>query len=260
MRVNMILASSEDGVIGVDGGLPWNQPADMAHFRATTMGHPVITGRVNYESIPEKYRPLKGRTNIVVTRNVGYSAPGAIVATSLEDAIAAAKATGATECFIIGGGQIYKEAMDKGLVDRAIITVVHTTVIPEGKESEMAPRVTLIPTVWKTDGWRCSRDPKEMPADEKNPHAMTFMDLVQGHPRVYGARDLESERDHLRELPLKEGWVRMYEDHTGRWFKDFSPETWAEMTKPNPVWGALNSALTDEINKKIVAKIKAMHK
>ena len=95
---------------------------DMKFFMSTTKGHVVITGRKNYESIPEAYRPLRGRTNVVITRNLDYVAEGAEVVHSLEEALSVARHAGETECFVIGGGQIYGQALKEGLVDTQYIT------------------------------------------------------------------------------------------------------------------------------------------
>jgi len=130
MRISTIAAVAMNGVIGKDNDLVWNLRDDMKFFMDTTKGHVVITGRRNYESIPEKYRPLKGRTNVVVTRNERYRAEGAVVVHSLQDGIDLARAQGETECFIIGGGQIYREALASGQVDTQYITHVHAE--PEG--------------------------------------------------------------------------------------------------------------------------------
>ena len=130
MRISTIAAVAMNGVIGKDNDLVWSLPDDMKFFMDTTKGHVIITGRKNYESIPEKYRPLKGRTNVVVTRNRGYQAEGAVVVHDLEDAIGFARASAETECFIIGGGQIYRQALDAGLVDTQYITHVHAE--PDG--------------------------------------------------------------------------------------------------------------------------------
>jgi dihydrofolate reductase len=130
MRISTIAAVAKNGVIGKDNDLVWSLPDDMKFFMDTTQGHVVVTGRRNYESIPEKYRPLKGRTNVVVTRNRGYQAEGAVVVHELKDAIEFARAKGETECFIIGGGQIYRQALDDGLVDTQYIT--HVDAEPEG--------------------------------------------------------------------------------------------------------------------------------
>ena len=130
MRISTIAAVAKNGVIGKDNDLVWSLPTDMKFFMDTTKGHAVITGRKNYESIPEKYRPLKDRLNIVVTRNRGYSAPGAVVVHSLEEALNHAHGFGEGHCFVIGGGQIYKLALDMGMVDHQFITHVHAN--PEG--------------------------------------------------------------------------------------------------------------------------------
>ncbi len=104
----MIAAVSQNGVIGKDNDLVWNLPDDMRYFMKTTTGHPVIMGRKNYESLPEKFRPLPNRTNIIVTRNENYKADGSEVVHSIEVALESAKKTDPEECFIIGGGEIYR--------------------------------------------------------------------------------------------------------------------------------------------------------
>lgn len=130
MRISTIAAVAENGVIGKDNDLVWSLPDDMKFFMDITQGHVVVTGRRNYESIPEKYRPLRGRTNVVVTRNRDYVAQGALVAHDLSSALELARDSGETECFIIGGGQIYRQALDGGMVDTQYITHVHAE--PEG--------------------------------------------------------------------------------------------------------------------------------
>src|SRR6202008_876901 len=121
--ISLIVAVSENGVIGRNNALIWHLPADMKFFKEKTMGHCVISGRKNYESIPEKFRPLPGRTNIVITRNKDYAAPGAIVVNSLEAAIEKAKSTGDQEIFIIGGAEIFKQSMR--YADRIYYTLIH---------------------------------------------------------------------------------------------------------------------------------------
>lgn len=125
MIISAIAAVAENGVIGNKGELPWHLPDDMKFFQRTTVNHHIITGRKNYESIPERFRPLRDRVNIVVTREEGYQAPGARVCSSLEAAIDIARVAEQKEVFIIGGGQIYAEALEKGLVDRLYLTTVH---------------------------------------------------------------------------------------------------------------------------------------
>ena len=87
MRVSLIVAVAENGVIGKDNDLIWNLPKDMQYFKETTLGHHVIMGRKNFESIPEKYRPLPNRTNIVVSRQSDYHAEGCVLVHSVEEAL-----------------------------------------------------------------------------------------------------------------------------------------------------------------------------
>ena len=86
-RITLIVARARNGVIGRDGALPWQLPEDMAHFKRTTMGQPVIMGRKTWDSIPEKFRPLQGRLNIVITHQKDWAASGAKRASSLQDAM-----------------------------------------------------------------------------------------------------------------------------------------------------------------------------
>ena len=125
MKVSLIVAVSENGVIGKDNDLIWHLPNDMRFFKETTIGHHVIMGRKNFESIPHKYRPLPNRANIVITRQSYYKAEGCIVINSVEAALEIAKQNGDTEPFIIGGGQIYKIALENNLVNRIYLTKVH---------------------------------------------------------------------------------------------------------------------------------------
>lgn len=104
--VSVIAAVAANGVIGRDNALPWRLPEDLKRFRALTLGHPVIMGRKTFESIG---RPLPGRRNIVVTRNAEYKAEGGETAASLAAALAAC--AGAEEVFVIGGAQLYGEAL-----------------------------------------------------------------------------------------------------------------------------------------------------
>lgn len=139
MNISIIVAVANNNVIGKDNTLIWHLPADMKFFKEKTTGHCIITGRKNYESIPEKFRPLPNRTNIVITRQKDYSAPGAIVVDSIEKAIEKAKETRDNEIFIIGGAEIYKQSMH--LVNRIYLTQIHHTFegdafFPELKSSE----------------------------------------------------------------------------------------------------------------------------
>lgn len=124
MIVSLIVAIAENNVIGRDNDLIWHLPKDMAFFKQTTLNHYIITGRKNYESIPKKFRPLKDRVNVVVTRQKDYNEEGCLVVHSIEEGIALAQEAGETECFIIGGGQIYKSVMESNLVNNLYITHV----------------------------------------------------------------------------------------------------------------------------------------
>jgi dihydrofolate reductase len=140
-KISIIAAVSKNGVIGKDNKLPWHLPEDMKFFKDTTTGHCVITGRKNYESIPAKFRPLKDRTNIVVTRQEGYAAEGAVVVQSIEAAIEAAKKTGDEEIFIIGGADVYKQCM--GLADRMYITSIEQEFEGDVFFPEIGPEWTI---------------------------------------------------------------------------------------------------------------------
>jgi dihydrofolate reductase len=107
MAVSLVVAYARNGVIGRDGGLPWHLPSDMKHFRELTTGGTVVMGRKTYASIPDKFRPLPGRRNMVLSRDARYRAAGAEVLPSL---VAALDACG-RDCFVIGGGATYAEAL-----------------------------------------------------------------------------------------------------------------------------------------------------
>ena len=118
MKVSLIVAASENGVIGKDNNLIWSLPKDMIFFKETTLGHHVIMGRKNFESIPHKFRPLPNRTNIVITRNKDYVGENITVVQSLEEALNIAKDD--SQPFIIGGGEIYNLAIE--IADRIELT------------------------------------------------------------------------------------------------------------------------------------------
>jgi dihydrofolate reductase len=109
VRVSLVAAVARGGVIGRAGGIPWRLPEDLARFRELTMGHPVVMGRRTWESLPERFRPLPGRGNVVVTRNPAWSARGADRAGSIEEALAALESE--PEVFVIGGAEIYAAAL-----------------------------------------------------------------------------------------------------------------------------------------------------
>jgi len=124
MKLIIIAAVSENYIIGKDNKLLWKLPADMKFFKDKTYDHCIITGRKNYESIPEKFRPLPGRINIIVTRDPDYEskAPGTICVSSIEQAVIEAETLNETETFIIGGGEIYSQTIN--IADEMWITHV----------------------------------------------------------------------------------------------------------------------------------------
>lgn len=119
MRKTIIVAMAENQVIGKDNDLPWRLSGDLKRFKAITMGKPIIMGRKTYDSIG---RPLPGRTNIVITRNRDWQADGCKVVSSLDEAFQVAEAEGADEAMIIGGAEIYRQALAQ--VDRLELTLV----------------------------------------------------------------------------------------------------------------------------------------
>ncbi len=122
MIISLIAAMDENQLIGSNNNLHWHLPADMKFFKETTSGHHVLTGRKNYESIPEKFRPLKDRVNLIVSRSkLNY--PGAQVFSTIADAIDFAHQSGEKELFIIGGCEIFKQTLS--LADRIYITLIH---------------------------------------------------------------------------------------------------------------------------------------
>lgn len=119
-EINLIAALSTNRVIGKDGGFPWHITADLKHFKELTVGNTVIMGRKTFESIG---KPLPNRTNIVITRDRDFSAEGCRIVHSLEEAIDMAREFGKGDIFIIGGGQVYEQAMR--FADKLILTLVH---------------------------------------------------------------------------------------------------------------------------------------
>ena len=120
MQVHMIFARATNGVIGNHNQLPWHLPEDIARFKRLTTGWPVIMGRKTWDSLPARFRPLPGRTNIVVTRQPGWEAPGANVANSIKDAIG--QCGNVAQAWVIGGAQIYAAA--EPLADRIEVTEI----------------------------------------------------------------------------------------------------------------------------------------
>lgn len=158
MTLSAIVAAAENGVIGKDGRMPWRLPDESAYFRQTTLGHPVITGRKNYEAMG---RPLPDRLNIVITRQPNYKVPrGVVVVHSLAAALGLAEVKSADEVFIIGGQQIYDEAMP--LIDKLYLTIVHTKIAGGTAFFNYNP-----------EGWREVRS-EHHPADAENKYSFTI--------------------------------------------------------------------------------------
>lgn len=156
--ISLIAALAENGVIGQNNALPWRLPEDLKRFRRLTTGHAVIMGRRSYESIG---RPLPDRANIVVTRDSAFRAPGCTVVRSVEEALEAA--AGDNEVFVIGGGQIYAQALARA--DRLYLTLVHADIGGD----VFFPR-------FDADDWReISR--VYHTADERHAHAFSFVTL-----------------------------------------------------------------------------------
>ncbi|MES2088011.1 MAG: dihydrofolate reductase [Patescibacteria group bacterium] len=152
--LSIIVATSENNVIGQGNKIPWRMPSDQKHFAAITKGHTVIMGRNTYESIMNSLgKPLPDRVNIVVTRNADFKAPGCIVVHSFEEALE--KTSAETEVFNIGGAHLYAEAFPK--TDKVYRTLIHTTI--EG-DAFFPP---LDPTIWKLT------ESKFEAKDDKNP-------------------------------------------------------------------------------------------
>ena len=124
--IALILARADNGVIGNKGRLPWRLPDDLRRFKALTMGKPCIMGRKTWESLPKK--PLPGRTNIVLTRDRGFTAEGAVIAHSFEAALDRAQEENPTEIMVIGGAEIFAAAMPR--VTRIHLTEIHAE--PQG--------------------------------------------------------------------------------------------------------------------------------
>ena len=118
MRVALVAAVAGNGVIGREGSIPWHLPEDLKRFRKLTTGHAVVMGRRTWDSLPDRFRPLPGRRNVVVTRNPDWRAEGAERAGSLEEALALL--AGEERVFVIGGGELYAAALP--LADELLLT------------------------------------------------------------------------------------------------------------------------------------------
>jgi dihydrofolate reductase len=158
VKIAIVVAMAENRVIGRDNRLPWHLPADLRHFKQLTVGKPVMMGRKTHESIG---RALPGRTNIVVTRDHSYQAPGCVVVHSIEGALRAAE--GHEEAMVIGGTEFYRQLLPKA--ERIYLTLVHA--VFEG--DALFPEIT--PGEWR------EVERTDCTADEKNPWPYSFIRL-----------------------------------------------------------------------------------
>jgi dihydrofolate reductase len=158
-KITIIAAMARNRAIGLSGEMPWHLPGELKHFKETTMGKPIVMGRKTWESIG---RPLPGRQNIVVTRNRSLQARGCEVAGSLDEAV---RMAGGEEVMIIGGGQLYTQAL--AVSDRMILTLVDC-------ESEAD---TWFPE-WQSNDWRRISLRSES-ADERNPYNYEVLEWVR---------------------------------------------------------------------------------
>lgn len=170
MKVTLVVAIAENGVIGRDGGLPWRLSTDMKRFRETTMGKPIVMGRRTWESFPK--RPLPGRHNIVVTRDRAYRAEGADVVASLDDALTLARTRGrcgqaGDEICVIGGGQIYEQSIS--VADR--LDVTHVLASIDG-DTRFPP---IDPDIWE------EISSETVPAGDKDSHATRHVIYERRH-------------------------------------------------------------------------------
>lgn len=143
--VGLIWAEAAGGVIGAEGGMPWHVPEDLAHFKEVTLGTPVIMGRKTWDSLPERFRPLSGRENIVITRQQDWTADGARRATTVAEAV-----RGHDEVWIIGGAEIFAQVI--GDADRLEVTELDLEVSGDAYAPEK--------TGWRLVGegeWQTSR-------------------------------------------------------------------------------------------------------
>lgn len=167
MTVSIIAAMDKNQLIGIDNDMPWYLPKDFAYFKKTTGKSPVIMGRLTYESIG---KILPNRTNIIVSSNPTLYIHGALTVTTIEDAIRIAKSENTDECFIIGGGQIYKQVLEDKIVDKLYITSINTYIDIDKYPNS---NYTYFPE-FTNDNWDLlSVDFHEK--DEKNEYGMHFL-------------------------------------------------------------------------------------
>lgn len=159
MTISIIAAVATNNVIGRNNKLPWHLPADLKRLKQTTMGHHVIMGRKTFQEIG---KPLPGRINVVITRNVDFNPGGVAIARSIEEAVSKAEAAGDDEIFILGGEEIFRQTLHRA--DRMYLTRVHAE--PEGD--------TFFPEFDDVNEWKLV-DAEHCEADEKNAYPFSFL-------------------------------------------------------------------------------------
>ena len=137
MKLSLIAALAANGMIGRDNGMPWHLPEDLKRFRALTMGHPIIMGRKTWDSLPPRFRPLPGRSNIVVTRQDDWNEIGAQRSSSLREALQIAEQSNPATVWVIGGAQIYAQALP--LAQRVEVTEIAQAYDGDAFAPELGP-------------------------------------------------------------------------------------------------------------------------
>ena len=165
MIISIIAAMDENKGIGIDNKMPWHLPADLKRFKKITMGHHLIMGRKTYQSIA---KPLPGRKMIILSRNPDFIARECLLSGSISEALEIAREAGEKEVFVVGGGEVYREALP--VVKRLYLSYVHTS----------QPADTFFPQIEESD-WSMICE-QEFPADEENTFAHTFRHLVWKQP------------------------------------------------------------------------------
>lgn len=165
MLISMIAAMAKNRVIGADNDMPWHLPADLAHFKRTTLGKPIIMGRRTYQSIG---RALPGRLNIVVSRDPAYKLEDATVVSNCEQAIEVARLEGVDEVMIIGGGTIYQHFLP--YCNRLYLTEIDLDV----------PGDTYFPDYQSVSTWQ-EKEREAHRKDEKNPYDYAFITLQKAN-------------------------------------------------------------------------------
>jgi dihydrofolate reductase len=158
MHISAIVAMSENAVIGKENKLPWHLPADLAHFKKLTMGKPILMGRKTFESIG---RVLPGRCNVIISRDENFNAPGCVVASSIDTALASVSY--ADEVFVIGGAALLQQMLP--VVERLYLTIIHH----EFEGDVFFPDIDLLE-------WNAI-DRKDHEPDEANPYSYSFITL-----------------------------------------------------------------------------------